>query len=471
MRKKVIVMIAFIFITLVIAVPSLAEENGYVFKVKSDVVMLYSENEKVNSHGDNMYSADSLEDIYEFVPKNMIEYIIPNIQLELYSNDYPMVTSDTLYSEQWNLQKIYADVAREKGLSGKGVKIGLIDSGVDASHPDIDSSKIITGFNCMNDDDDTNDYDTSDVYGHGTGVCAIISAKTDNESYLAGIAPNASIIPIKITNTGSFDLSVLLDAIETAIYYDCDIINMSLGGNITNKTIINAIKEKIDKAANAGIIIIAAVGNENSTATSYPAGFDNVIGVGSVKKDLSHSKYSQRNESVFISAPGHDVTTLKIGGQTSTETGTSFATPHITAVCALIKEVLPDATLSDIKEILKASTDDLGDEGYDTSFGYGLINVRKVVEQLEPHLPQLVISEGIKNGIPRIHIHNNGAEIKNTFAYFANESTSGNQEDIFLAKKDIDENKVTTISPNMNFNRFFWWDENMKPYIKKIVIE
>ncbi len=469
MKKKIIVMLTIIFIAIIISIPSLAKEDGYIFRLKKDSIVLFSENENVTCLGGDVYSADSLEDVYDFAPESMIESVIPNFSLELYGDDYPSVTSDTLYSKQWNMQAIYAHVAREKGLSGKGVKIGIIDSGVDTSHPDIDSSKVLTGYNCIEDDPD--EFNTTDIYGHGTNVCGIISAIADNESHLAGIAPNATIIPLKVTNGQSLSAPSLYGAIYMAIEYDCDIINMSLGVNLIDKQQIAELKYWIDMAADAGIIIIAAAGNEDSTAVSYPAGFDNVIGVGSVKKDLSHSMYSQRNNSVFISAPGHGVTTLKIGSTTSSVIGTSFSTPHITAVVALIKEVLPDATLSDIKTILKDSADDLGDEGYDTTFGNGIINIQKVVEHLRPYLPKLVISEGIKNGNPRIHIHNNGQEIKNTFGYFRDENASAGDGIFYCLNKDIAPDTVTTFSPDGIFSEFLWWDENMKPYIKKYVVK
>ncbi len=469
MNKKLIIMLATLFAILIIAIPSFAEDDGYIFRLKKDTVMLFSENENVSRIGGDVYYAKSMEDIYKFTSEVYIESVIPNFKLELYDIDYPTVTSDTKYNDQWNHSAILANVAREKGLSGKGVKIGIIDSGVDTSHPDIDSSKILKGYNCIEDDPD--EYNTTDIYGHGTNVCGIISAITDNEAYLAGIAPNASIVPLKVTNGSSLSAASLFGGIYMAIEYDCDIINMSLGGNLTDEYLIAELKYWIDMASDAGIIIIAAGGNEDSTAISYPAGFDNVIGVASVKKDLSHSKYSQRNESIFISAPGHGVTTLEIGDTTSSEIGTSIATPHITAIVALIKEVLPDATLSDVKDILKSSSTDLGDEGYDTTFGYGLISVEKVAEHLSPYLPDVVISDGIKDGITRIHIHNNGLEIKNTFGYFREENASSGDGVFYCLNKDIAPDAVTTFSPDRIFSEFLWWDENMKPFIKKYIIQ
>lgn len=464
MKKKTIVMLTIIFAVIIIAVPSLAEEDGYIFRLKKDAIMLLSENENITHHGGGVYSADSIEDIYDFAPESMIESVIPNFELELYDTDYPYVTSDTSYADQWNLQKIYAQAAREKGLSGKGVKIGIIDSGVDTSHSDLDSTKFHTGYNCIEDDPD--EYNTTDTYGHGTNVCGIISAITDNESHLAGIAPNATIVPLKVTNSSSLSAASLFGGIYKAIEYDCDIINMSLGGNLTNEYLIAELKYWIDMASDAGIIIIAAAGNADSTAISYPAGFDNVIAVGSVKEDLTHSKYSQRNETVFISAPGHSVKTLGINDTTSSPIGTSIATPHITAIAALIKEVMPDATTDDIRTILKESATDLGDEGYDTTFGYGLVNVEKIVESISDHIPDLIISDGIKNGVVRIHIHNNSLKVTNATAYLVSyeDNCVSTVSPISYCPSTTG---VTSLSDGNNFNNFLLWDSKLVPYIKK----
>ena len=103
------------------------------------------------------------------------------------------------------LDKINADSIRKKGLSGEGVKIAIIDSGINSSHPDFNHSNILQGYNCIFGAENINDY--SDSIGHGTMVAGIIAAQTDNELDISGIASNAQIIPIKITDTNSLNIS------------------------------------------------------------------------------------------------------------------------------------------------------------------------------------------------------------------------------------------------------------------------
>ena len=124
---------------------------------------------------------------------------------------------------------------------------------------------------------------------------------------------------------------------------------------LTDETAINEFKSWIDKANDAGIAVIAAVGN-GGTTLNYPAAFDNVTGVGSADKNKVVAERSQYNESVFVVAPGVDVLTLSKTAELRTNTGTSLATPPVTAAVALIKELKPDCSLNEIKEILESTS-------------------------------------------------------------------------------------------------------------------
>ena len=155
--------------------------------------------DEITQIGDNLYHADDLNTIYRFIPAENIETIFPDYKFELFDLDYPYITSDTEFDSQWYLDKINADSIREKGLSGEGVKIAIIDSGITLLHPDFNQSNILRGYNCTLGAQDINDY--SDNIGHGTMVAGIIAAQTDNELDISGIASNAQIIPIKITDT------------------------------------------------------------------------------------------------------------------------------------------------------------------------------------------------------------------------------------------------------------------------------
>lgn len=134
---------------------------------------------------------------------------------------------------------------------------------------------------------------------------------------------------------------------------------------------------------------------------NYPAGFDNVIGVGSVDEDLTSSYFSQKNESVFISAPGNNIISLYKNNSTTTGLGTSLSAPIVTAVIAIIKEIRPESTLQEIKELLKNTSLDCGVEGYDINYGYGVLNLERIIEEVSDDIPDFIVSQGIINSKKR----------------------------------------------------------------------
>lgn len=444
------------------------QSDGYIVKLSRDTVVLFSaESDEITPLGDEYYRAENVEAAYEMFSPNNIEAIFPDYQLELLDEVYPNVTSDEKINEQWNLDLIYADTAREKGLFGKGIKIAILDSGLNTTHSDLKQSNIMQGYNCIADADDVTDI--SDNYGHGTYVCGVIAAQTDNQTKIAGIADETYIVPLKITDGKTMPLSNIYTGIKKAIELDCDIINMSLGGALTDETAISEFKSWIDKANDAGIAVIAAVGN-GGTTLNYPAAFDNVIGVGSIDKNKTVSVNSQYNESVFIVAPGVEILTLSKDGGTETSTGTSLATPHVTAAVALIKELKPDCTLNEIKEILESTSADLGDIGYDIYYGHGLLDMKSILEKLQEYVPDVVVSQGMKDGTNRIHIHNNTGEMITADGYFVK------YQDMRLSDLKLLQNielnaGVTSYFFSNEYDCFMLWNDLLAPYTEKYIFE
>ncbi len=259
-------------------------------------------------------------------------------------------------------------------------------------------------------EEDTSDVtdvtDVTDTSGHGTTVAGIIAAQTNNGEYLAGIADEAELIIIKVFDDHtSSDLEHIIAALHMACEYDgLDVINMSLGATDLDEDQIALLKEPIDTLTEKGVIIIASVGNSGADEVhyadlTYPAAFDNVIGVGAVSRDKELCYFSQRNDSVFVVAPGGkhlqtDSTYDSIFCLSPVESadggyaiegcsGTSQAAPHVSAVAAVAKSIYPELTTAQFMEILKETSEDLGDEGYDTNYGYGLIDAEKVIERVE----------------------------------------------------------------------------------------
>lgn len=379
--KKIFVLI---LILSFICVPVSAEEaeyDGYIVKYKNC--------------DDFQVVKEPIMALYDM--ENEIEYIIPDYMLELLGTP-----TDPYYSPyQWNLKTVGADALWAEELYGEDVKIAVIDSGV-TDHGEL-THCLLPGKNCLVDAADVND--TSDPVGHGTFVSGIIAAQW-NDMGIAGIAPKAKIVPLQTarkSGTGyGAPTSAVLNAIDAAVNeFDCKILNMSLGikaSVIDSDANAKALwQEKIANAIDKGAILIAAAGNEGASTKMYPAAHEDVIGVGAVYKNadgiITHAPYSQVNDSVFVVAPGGCVLKNSSGQITYTDymvsisnsstsvvgnSGTSFSAPTVAAMAALMVEKHPQMNHKMFERVLMLTSSDMGDTGYDTSYGHGLLNGRKM---------------------------------------------------------------------------------------------
>lgn len=408
MIKKLLITVSAVMIMTASAVSA---EEGYIFKLKDDVVVPFSltDGVEVLSAEDAVYKADSLEDVYKFADSSSIENIGKDARVYLLDdgNDTPFeIPNDPGYKRyQWNFPQINMNAVWKKGCRGEGATVCIIDSGLNIGHEDLDESNVISAYNVFDDTEDITDH-----IGHGTFVTGIIAAKTNNKMDLAGIADKSKIVSIKAFDNGkATNTSTLIKALDEVYNTDeIDVLNMSLGTD-TDKQIeeatLDMFEEAINKVIDKGVIVIAAVGNDGSEGLSYPAAFENVIGVGAVAENKHKCDFSQFNESVFVVAPGGKEITIEeadteeesreivgLSGSTSDGLmaghGTSFAAPHVAGVAAIAKSIYPDLNTAQFKEILKNTSEDLGDSGYDTYYGYGLIDADKVITEVEKLAPE-----------------------------------------------------------------------------------
>ena len=255
---------------------------------------------------------------------------------------------------EWNLAMIGADTVNAEGYRGQNVRVGVIDSGVNP-HPDF-ADRLLGGHNYTEDAADPDD--TSDEYGHGTRVAGLIAA----------VAPEAQIVPLKITNGGSVGVTQLCRAIYGAIDdFGCDVLNLSLG--VPNER--ESLRQAVEYAAEKGVVIVAATGNDGTGEIYYPAAYDSVISVGSVNKRSVHSGFSNYNDQVAVVAPGENVLLLSGTNGYVTRKGTSFAAPQVSALAAMVKSCNHGVSPAKFMEILKTTSTDLGDEGRDDYYGNG----------------------------------------------------------------------------------------------------
>ncbi|MGB7441201.1 MAG: S8 family peptidase [Coleofasciculaceae cyanobacterium] len=300
------------------------------------------------------------------------EFIEPNY---LYSAS--LIPNDPEYGKQWNLRSINIESAWDE-TRGDGITVAVIDTGV-SPVPDLQDTKFIKGYDFVNDSTDALD----DV-GHGTHVAGTIAQATNNGYGVAGIAYEASIMPLKVLGaSGSGTVADIAEAIRFAADNDADVINLSLGGAGESKLMAEA----IDYAHQKGVVIVAAAGNSNKNAASYPARYPNVIAVSALDSAGIKAPYSNYGAGVDISAPGGSETGKILQETISPETGqpilagyqgTSMAAPHVAGVAALIK-ASGISEPAEVLSVLKESTRNVADDPLN-HFGAGQLDAAAAVK-------------------------------------------------------------------------------------------
>ena len=312
--------------------------------------------------------------------------------LEWYEPDYVTELSDEPpddddENEKWDLAMIHADVAFAHHTVGQGVRVGVVDSGINP-HPALNGS-LRSGSSYL---DDTGASDTSDRYGHGTQVAGLI-AGVDETGYI-GASPGVELVPLKITDGKSVATSAVCRAIYGGIDdYNCSVLNLSLG----IRTDSQALREAVEYAEQKGVVIVSAVGNNGNAGIFYPAFYETVIGVGAVDETGAVYYHSNQNDSVFLTAPGANVkTTGRVGGYTNAS-GTSFAVPYVTAAAAVLRGIDPDLTPNAIRELLAQTATDRGEKGWDRAYGWGIVNIGESVLALTAAKtdPSYTVPEGL----------------------------------------------------------------------------
>ncbi len=362
------------------AVPNENEKVPVLIKFKDN-----TDKELVKAHGGEIkYDYDIVPAIAAKLPEKAVRALSKNPNIELIEADgIAQVTGETT---PWGVSKVNAPDAHALGLKGSGVRVAVIDTGVDYNHPDL-ASNYLGGYDYVN-----NDNDPMDDHSHGTHVAGTVVA-IDNDIGVLGIAPDVGIYALKAADAGgSCSYSDIIASINWAVENNADVITMSLGGSYSS-----TLKTACDNAYESGVVLVGAAGNSGGPVI-YPAGYGSVIAVSATDSNDVKASWSSYGPEVELAAPGVSVYSTMPGSSYGYKSGTSMATPHVTGSVALLLST--DISGSDldfdndgtwdpeeVRSRLQSTATDLGETGKDDYYGYGLVNVLAAVSDLDQSPP------------------------------------------------------------------------------------
>ena len=295
-------------------------------------------------------------------------YIEPDVKVKV-----QFVPNDPYWNLQWGPQVIEADWAWNTTTGNQTVLVAVVDTGIDYTHSDL-SNYVSLGYDWVN-----NDTDPMDDYGHGTHCAGIIAATLNNSVGVAGLA-QVQIMAEKVLDSWGYGYwDWIANGIIHAADSGADVISMSLGSYSDSELVHEAVRY----AYNAGVLIVAAAGNDNVNINAYPATYDEVIAVAATSDGDHKAFFSNWGEWIELSAPGVHIYSTIPGGY-KYASGTSMACPHVAGLAALILSQYPNKTRDWLRIWLRYTCNDLGSEGFDVYFGHGRINARNAVEYDPP---------------------------------------------------------------------------------------
>ena len=352
-----------------------------------------------------------------------IAYIEDDIQVHALGDTLPWGVDRIDAELVWGDSDGGSDII-ENGNAGDGVKVAIIDTGIDYNHIDL-ANNYIGGHDFVNDDT----YPMDD-HGHGTHCAGIVAAE-DNGIGVIGVAPKAHLYAVKVLGSdGSGYISDIIAGIDWSVEEGMQIISMSLGGDSGN----SALEQACINASNAGVLIVAAAGNDGNPpargdTVDYPARYGSVIAVAATDINDERAKWSSTGPAVEISAPGVSILSTYPENRLATMSGTSMACPHVTGTAALIMASNPSLSNADVRQILSNTADYLGDL---SKYGFGLVDAD---EAAPPATTTLDTTPPVISNVATSEITNTSAtvtwttdEVSDSVVNYGTDTTLGTME-------------------------------------------
>jgi membrane-anchored mycosin MYCP len=287
-------------------------------------------------------------------------------------------SNDVLHDTPWTQQRLAPQRVWDL-TTGQGVVVGVIDTGVDGRVPQL-AGHVLPGFDVINGGGRAD----NDCAGHGTFVAGIIAAQRESYTGVAGIAPGVMILPVRQANNASDGTAGgLATAIRVAVDNGARVINISASAFLPN----DALRQAVEYATARDVVLVASASNEAQAGnpTAYPAAYPQVIAVGAIGPDGKRSEFSEVGNYLSLVAPGVNIVSLSRAGQGHlTDNGTSYATPFVTAVAALVRSYHPHLSAAQVKRRLELTADHPGTTLPDPQVGWGVVNPYNAITQVLP---------------------------------------------------------------------------------------
>jgi hypothetical protein len=290
--------------------------------------------------------------------------------------------SDPLASG-WTYESVNLPAAWDLSTGSPSVSIAFLDSGVDASHPDL-AGAVVPGYDFVDED-----ADPADIAGHGTAVAGVAAARANNGLGAAGACWECSIMPLRVLRPDNFALkNTMARALDYAVEHGAAVVNISLYGEDRNGNLHDA----IHRARAAGVVVVAAAGNEVTTLPEYPAAYPDTISVGATIETGELADYSSRGDWVKVAAPACAPTTV-LGGTFGTGCGTSGSTALVAGIAGLLRARAPYASVTQIERALEETAHPVAD------VRFGSVDAFAALQALGRPSPTL---DAVIDGVPHI---------------------------------------------------------------------